>query len=205
MRTKELVSTFAGAAALAGFAALTVSPVAGAQEPVPLDGSYARTPDVHYVPTPEPVVARMLDLARVRPGDVVYDLGCGDGRIVVEAARRGARKAVGVDLDPERVAEARENVRAAGVQDRARIVEGDLFEQDLSDATVVTLYLLPELNLRLRPKLLELKPGTRIVSHAFDMGDWKPERQAEVAGKTVYLWTVPARGAGASGTASGAR
>jgi SAM-dependent methyltransferase len=205
MRTKELVSTFAGAAALAGFAALTVSPVAGAQEPVPLDGSYARTPDVHYVPTPEPVVARMLDLARVRPGDVVYDLGCGDGRIVVEAARRGARKAVGVDLDPERVAEARENVRAAGVQDRASIVEGDLFEQDLSDATVVTLYLLPELNLRLRPKLLELKPGTRIVSHAFDMGDWKPERQAEVAGKTVYLWTVPARGAGASGTASGAR
>jgi len=175
------------------------------QEPVPVPSARApaRTPDVHFVPTPEPVVARMLDLARVRPGDVVYDLGCGDGRIVVEAAKRGAKKAIGVDIDPERVAEARANVRAAGVGDRVKIVEGDLFEQDLSDASVVTLYLLPELNLRLRPKLLELRPGTRIVSHAFDMGDWEPERQAEVDGKTVYLWTVPAHGAGQAGTASG--
>ena len=151
----------------------------------------ARTPDVVYVPTPEPVVERMLDLAHVGKGDVVYDLGCGDGRIVIAAAKRGARRGVGVDIDPERIAEARANVRAAGVGDRVEIVEGDLFEMDLSDATVVTLYLLPDLNLRLRPKLLALKPGTRIVSHAFDMGDWKPERTAQVDGKTVYSWTVP--------------
>jgi tRNA G37 N-methylase Trm5 len=162
----------------------------------------ARTPDVHFVPTPDAVVARMLDLARVGNGDVVYDLGCGDGRIVVAAAKRGARKVVGVDIDPERVAEAREAIRAAGVADRATIVEGDLFEQDISDASVVTLYLLPELNVRLRPKLMALRPGTRVVSHAFGMGEWLPEKQADVAGKTVYLWTVPPRRE--SGTASGA-
>jgi SAM-dependent methyltransferase len=193
----SLVSTLAVLALAAG----PLSAVA--QEPAPAERTPAREPDVHYVPTPDDVVAKMLDLARVRPGDVVYDLGCGDGRIVVEAARRGAKKAVGVDIDPARVAEAKENVGKAGVQDRARIVEGDLFEQDLSDATVVTLYLLPELNLRLRPKLLALRPGTRIVSHAFDMGDWKPERQTTVDGKSVYLWTVPQR-SGAAGTASGA-
>jgi SAM-dependent methyltransferase len=153
-----------------------------------------RVPDVIYVPTPERVVSTMLELADVRRGDVVYDLGCGDGRIVVAAAKAGAAKAVGIDIDPERVAEARENVRAAGVADRASILEGDLFQLDLRDADVVTLYLLPELNLRLRPKLLELKPGTRIVSHAFDMGDWTPDRVAHVDGKTVYMWTVPPRG-----------
>jgi ribosomal protein L11 methylase PrmA len=139
----------------------------------------------------------MLDLAKVGPGDVVYDLGCGDGRIVVAAAQRGARRAVGVDIDPERVAEASANVQAAGVQDRARIVEGDLFAMDLHDATVVTLFLLAELNLRLRPKLLDLKPGTRVVSHMFDMGDWKPDREEEVEGRTVYLWTVPEKRPGA--------
>jgi SAM-dependent methyltransferase len=152
-----------------------------------------RVPDVIYVPTPERVVSTMLELADVRRGDVVYDLGCGDGRIVVAAAKAGAAKAVGIDIDPERVAEARENVRAAGVADRASILEGDLFQLDLRDADVVTLYLLPELNLRLRPKLLGLKPGTRIVSHAFDMGDWTPDRVAHVDGKTVYMWTVPPR------------
>jgi SAM-dependent methyltransferase len=151
-----------------------------------------RTPDVIYVPTPQPVVDKMLELAKVGPNDVVYDLGCGDGRIVVSAAKRGAR-ATGIDIDPERIAEARANVKQAGVGDRAKIVQGDLFEMDLSDATVVTLYLLPELNLRLRPKLLQLKPGTRIVSHAFDMGDWKPEQTANVDGKTVYYWTVPGK------------
>ncbi len=153
----------------------------------------ARTPDVVYVPTPENVVAAMLDAARVGKDDVVYDLGCGDGRIVVAAAKRGARKAVGVDIDPERVREARANVERAGVADRARIVEGDLFQTDLGDATVVTLYLLPDLNLRLRPKLLALKPGTRIVSHSFDMGEWKPDRELHVDGKMVYLWIVPAK------------
>jgi SAM-dependent methyltransferase len=152
-----------------------------------------KTPDVVYVPTPDSVVAAMLDVAKVGKGDVVYDLGCGDGRIVVAAAKRGAKKAIGVDIDPERVQEARANVARAGVGDRAQIVEGDLFETNLQDATVVTLYLLPDLNLRLRPKLLALKPGTRIVSHAFDMGDWKPEKELQVDGKNVYFWTVPAK------------
>ncbi len=157
-------------------------------------GAPPRTPDVIYVPTPEAVVDAMIRLARVGRGDVVYDLGCGDGRLVVAAAKAGAHKAVGVDIDPERVAAAKANVAAAGVQDAARIVEGDLFELDLGDADVVTLYLLPELNLRLRPRLLRLKPGTRIVSHAFDMGDWKPDRMEYVEGRTIYLWTVPAQG-----------
>jgi SAM-dependent methyltransferase len=162
-------------------------------------GEVRKAPDVVYVPTPPEVVDAMLDLAHVGQGDVVYDLGCGDGRIVVAAAKRGARRAVGVDIDPDRIRDAEENVRSAGVADRVKIVEGDLFELDLGDATVVTLYLLPELNLRLRPKLLALRPGTRIVSHRFDMGDWKPEAEKTVDGRTVYSWTVPAAGAPAAG------
>jgi SAM-dependent methyltransferase len=167
---------------------LLASPMARAAE----EPSVARTPDVIFVPTPDAVVDAMLDMADVGPKDVVYDLGCGDGRIVVGAAVRGARRAIGVDIDPDRVREARARAKAAGVQDRVEILEEDLFEMDLSDATVVTLYLLPSLNLRLRPKLLSLKPGTRIVSHDFDMGDWKPDQVRRVAGKTVYYWTVPA-------------
>lgn len=158
-----------------------------------LTSSPARDPDVIFVPTPEPVVDEMMALARVGPGDVMYDLGCGDGRLVIAAAKRGAKKAVGVDIDPERIKEARESARTAGVEDKVSFVEGDLFAMDFSDASVVTLYLLPELNLRLRPKLLALRPGTRIVSHAYDMGDWAPEQTVHVAGKTVYAWTVPAR------------
>jgi ribosomal protein L11 methylase PrmA len=138
------------------------------------------------------VVEAMLRLADVRPGDVVYDLGCGDGRIVIGAAQRGAR-GVGVDIDPERVREARANARAAGVEDRVEIREGDLFETDVSDATVVMLFLQPEANLRLRPRLLaQLRPGARIVSHFHDMGDWTPRARITVSGRNVYLWTVPA-------------
>lgn len=151
-----------------------------------------KEPDVIYVPTPPAVVARMLELARVGPGDVVYDLGCGDGRIVVAAAKRGAR-AIGVDVDPRRIAEATKSVKDAGVGHLAEIRQMDLFDVDLSDATVVTLYLLPSLNLRLRPALLALRPGTRIVSHAFDMGDWAPEHVERVEGQLVYSWTVPPR------------
>jgi len=151
-----------------------------------------RQPDVMFVPTPEPVVDVMMQLANVHEGDVVYDLGCGDGRVVIAAAKRGAKKAVGIDIDPERIREAHVNARAAGVADKVTFVQGDLFEADFSDATVVTLYLLPDLNLRLRPKILALAPGTRVVSHAFDMGDWKPDKTARVEGKDVYFWTVPA-------------
>jgi SAM-dependent methyltransferase len=150
-----------------------------------------RSPDVVFVPTPSEVIDKMLELAKVTPKDVVYDLGCGDGRIVIAAAKKGAR-AVGIDIDPQRIKEANANAKAEKVTDKVRFIENDLFESDISEATVVTLYLLPRLNEKLKPKLLkELKPGTRIVSHAFDMGDWAPEQKAMVGGTTVYLWRVP--------------
>lgn len=152
-----------------------------------------RRPDVIFVPTRDVVIDAMLKAARVTPADVVYDLGCGDGRIVVAAARLGAR-AVGIDIDPQRITEANENAAKHGVTGKATFRQEDLFEADIREATVVTLYLLPSLNVKLRPRLLEqLKPGTRIVSHDFDMGDWAPEETIEVDGKTVFLWTVPAR------------
>lgn len=155
-----------------------------------------RSPDVPYVPTPPEVVAAMLKMANVQKTDVVYDLGSGDGRIAIAAAKIGAR-AVGVDINPERIAEANQNAKAAGVTQRVKFVQGDLFEVPISEATVVTLYLLPSINLKLKPRLLsELKPGTRIVSHSFDMGDWKPEKTQEVDGRYIYFWTVPQRGAG---------
>jgi SAM-dependent methyltransferase len=159
----------------------------------PLFGQAARRdPDVPFVPSPEDVVGGMLKLAGVKPGDVVYDLGSGDGRIAIMASKMGAR-AVGVDINPERIKEANENARKNGAKN-VKFVEGDLFEADIKDATVVTLYLLPSVNLKLKPKLLrDLKPGTRIVSHSFDMGDWKPEKEATIDGRRIYLWTVPAK------------
>jgi precorrin-6B methylase 2 len=154
-----------------------------------------RAPDVIFVPTPPAVVAAMLKVAKVGPGDVVYDLGSGDGRIPIAAVKDfGAARAVGIDINPERISEANANLQTAGVGDRVRFMNADLFETDLSEATVVTLYLLPSLNLKLQPKFMkELKPGTRIVSHAFDMGDWKPEQTLTVDGKMVYFWTIPPR------------
>ncbi|MFL6673081.1 MAG: SAM-dependent methyltransferase [Massilia sp.] len=148
--------------------------------------------DVPYVPTPQEVVDRMLDLADVGKNDVLYDLGCGDGRIVITAAKvRGAR-ATGIDINPVRIAEATANAKKAGVEDRVTFKLGNLFEADVSPATVVTLYLLPSVNLKLRPRLWQqLKPGTRVVSHAFNMGpDWPPEETAQVAGRTIYYWTI---------------
>lgn len=151
-----------------------------------------RTPDVPYVPTREAVVEGMLKLAKVNKDDVLYDLGCGDGRIVITAAKQYGATGTGVDINPERISEANQNAKEAGVTDKVKFVEGDLFETDFSKATVVTLYLLPNINLKLRPILLEqLKPGTRIVSHAFDMGDWEPEQTINVDGSTIYMWTVP--------------
>jgi SAM-dependent methyltransferase len=150
--------------------------------------------DVPYVPTPEPVVNAMLKLAQVKRGDVLYDLGSGDGRIVIAAAKRYGVRGTGVDIDPRRIDEANANARKAGVAGRVRFLNQDLFAIDFSEATVVTLYLLPRINLQLRPKLLaELRPGTRIVSHGFDMGDWQPERVVEVGSSTIYLWIVPPR------------
>ena len=151
-------------------------------------------PDVIFVPTPYEVVDEMLRLARVRKGDVLYDLGSGDGRIPVTAAKRFGVRAVGIDIDPQRIKEANENARKNGVARLVTFRQEDLFKTDFKEASVVTLYLLPDLNVRLRPRLLaELKPGTRIVSHQFDMGSWKPEKKVELNGRLIYLWTVPAR------------
>lgn len=154
-----------------------------------------RTPDVIYVPTPPEVVDAMLDVVQLKDGDVLYDLGSGDGRIPIAAAKRAKVKATGIDIDPQRIQEANVNAETAGVTDRVTFKQADLFTTDFSDATVVTLYLLDTLNEKLRPKLLaELKPGTRIVSHAFRMGDWEPEQTREINGRMVYFWTVPAKG-----------
>src|SRR5262245_25882853 len=157
-----------------------------------------RTLDVPYVPTHERIVDEMLKIANVGKNDVLYDLGSGDGRIPITAAKRFGTRGVGVDIDPDRVREARENADKAGVADRVKFFQQDLFETDIKEATVVTLYLLPDVNLRLRPKLLaELKPGTRLVSHNYDMGDWKPLKTVVVklpeGEHTVYFWVIPER------------
>ena len=151
-----------------------------------------RRPDIHWVPTPPAVVDAMLKLANVTSNDVVYDLGCGDGIIVATAAQKYGARAVGIDIDSQRVKEATERERKMGVSDRVTIIQGDLFEADIKDATVVTLYLLESLNIKLMPKLKrDLKPGTRIVSQSFGMGiEWLPEKTIEVNGLPVYLWTV---------------
>jgi hypothetical protein len=150
-----------------------------------------REPDILYVPTPQPVVDEMLRVAGVAKDDVVYDLGSGDGRIVISAAKQYGARGVGVEIDPKLVRLARENARREGVSGLVAFRAEDMFRTDLSKATVVTLYLLEDLNIKLRPKLLrELAPGSRIVSHSFRMGDWEPERTVEVAGDKIYLWTV---------------
>ena len=151
-------------------------------------------PDVIYVPTPPEVVEEMLRIADVKKGDVLYDLGSGDGRIPVTAAKKYGIRAVGIDIDPERIREANENAKSAGVTQLVKFRNEDLFQANIREASVVTLYLLPDLNVKLRPRLWnELKPGTRVVSHQFDMADWKPEKQVELAGRTIYFWTIPAK------------
>ena len=154
--------------------------------------------DVPFVPTPNEVVEQMLKMANVSKGDVVFDLGSGDGRIPIAAVQKyAAKRAVGVEINPDLVKQSQENAKQAGVSDRVEFLQQDLFKTDLSDANVVTLYLLPDVNLKLRPKLFkELKPGTRVVSHAFNMGDWKPEQEQQVSAAngrtyTLYKWTIP--------------
>ena len=172
-------------------AAATTTPAATA--PV----STAPVPDVVFVPTPFRVVDVMLAVARVQPGDVLFDLGSGDGRIVIAAAKRFGVKATGIDIDPVRIKESRENADTAGVTRLVEFREADLFTTDLRSASVVTLYLLPRLNVRLRPKLFaELRPGSRIVSHSFDMGDWKPDSTLSAGPSAVYYWVMPANVAG---------
>ena len=179
-------------------AMLLVVAVAAAQSPMP-----DKQPEVPYVPTADRVLDQMLDVAKITKQDVVFDLGCGDGRIVIAAAKRFGARGVGIDIDPQRIREANDNARAAGVQNQVKFILQDLFEANISSATVVMMYLLPDVNLRLRPKLLaELKPGTRIVSHNYDLGDWRPLRTIEVkqvettnSDHTVYFWVVPPPGA----------
>lgn len=173
------------------------APASTQQDPSSAPVAQAPTPrlDVPYVPTPQEVVDEMLKVANVKKEDMLYDLGCGDGRIVITAAQKFGTRGVGVDINPERIKESNENARKAGVTDRVKFIQQNLFDTDLSKATVITLYLLPDVNLKLRPKLLQLKPGTRIVSHAFDMGDWKPDKTVDVNGRRVYYWVVPAGGA----------
>jgi SAM-dependent methyltransferase len=151
--------------------------------------------DVPYVPTPMPVVDKMLELAAIRPGQLVYDLGCGDGRIVIAAAERLGARGIGIDIDPQRIEEAKANARRAGVADRTEFIVADLFQSNFADADAVMIYLLPAINRRLRPLLWrQLRVGTRVVSHAFDMGDeWPPEQTVNVGRRTVYAWTVNER------------
>jgi ribosomal protein L11 methylase PrmA len=166
---------------------LAALPFAGAQNPE--DKVTCR---IVYVPTDQAVVDKMLEMAKVKKDDIVFDLGCGDGRIVCSAAKKYGARGIGIDIDPARIKEANENAKTANVTRLVTFRQEDLFLAGWKEASVITLYLLPELNLKLRPRLwAELKPGTRIVSHAFDMGDWKPEKKLESNGRTVYFWTIP--------------
>jgi predicted RNA methylase len=170
-------------------ALLAVAPGTAQQQKAP-----PRQPDVVFVPTPADVVDAMLKLAKVTSSDVVYDLGSGDGRIVIAAAKQYGAHGVGIDIDPERTREAAANARASGVGDKVTFRTEDLFMADISPATVVTLYLSPPINSRLAGKLMkELKPGTRIVSHAFDLGSWNPQQRQVVSGRPIFLWTVGAK------------
>jgi ubiquinone/menaquinone biosynthesis C-methylase UbiE len=164
---------------------ITVFAAASAQNP-------KKRLDAPFVPTIDEIAEAILKMAKVTKDDVVYDLGCGDGRVVIMAAKKFGARGVGVDIDPERIRESKENARKAGVSDRVKFIQQDLFKTDISKATVVTLYLLPEVNLRLRPKLLkELKPGTRVVSNSFDMGDWEADKKESVFGNSIYYWVIP--------------
>jgi SAM-dependent methyltransferase len=159
---------------------------------LPLVGVPAPRKDVRYEPSPVPVVRAMLELANVGPDDVVYDLGSGDGRIVIMAAKEFGARGVGIDIDPALITESRANARKAGVENKVQFIEGNMFDADLRPATVVTLFLHPDPNLRLRPKLLaELKPGSRIVSYIWDLGDWKPDAERTVENNKIYFWRVP--------------
>jgi 16S rRNA G966 N2-methylase RsmD len=187
MRVRNLrVAVAAAALAITGM--LTTASAVGTQQAT----AELRAPDVIYVPTPQEVVDAMLALANVTPKDVVYDLGSGDGRIPITAAQKYGARAIGIDIDPERIKEANQNLAKANVGDRVRFLNQDLFETDISEANVVTLYLRPDLNLKLMPKLKSLRKGTRIVSHSFNMGsEWPPEKTQDVNGRTIYYWTIP--------------
>ena len=193
MKRVAIIDKFVGRMVLVLALFSLVSPQFNARNAIAQDTIFENKKIVPFVPTPQEVVDKMVELAGVKKGDVVYDLGSGDGRIVISAARKGA-KAVGFEIDGDLVKQSRDNIRKAGVQEQAEIRQQDILTVDLSPASVVTMYLLPDVNMKLRPNVLnQLKPGSRVVSHAFDMGDWKPDRTERVDGRTVYLWTIPAK------------
>jgi hypothetical protein len=210
MKTYGLVRRpwIAAAIAALGFTAALAAQATSTQKPKPFEPSVGQAgKDVVWVPTPQPLVEKMLDMAKVTPQDFVMDLGSGDGRTVITAAKRGAR-ALGIEYNPDMVELSRKNAAAAGVSERATFQQADIFETDFSKATVITLFLLPDLNLKLRPKILEMRPGTRIVSNSFTMDDWEPDQTAEVTeGCTSWcralMWIVPAKVEGAWKTAGG--
>lgn len=197
VRTSRVIAVFLAVAIAASVFGCSSPPdvqTSGASGPVGT-GLPRRKPDVHFLPSPDEVVNAMLRLADVGPNDVVYDLGSGDGRIVIAAAKAYRARGVGIEIDPKLVAEATRNAQIAGVSDRVTFKEGDIFEADISEATVVTLFLLSTINDRLRPKLMrELKPGTRIASYRFPIGDWAPEKEIIVGNQEVFVWTIPAPG-----------
>jgi len=196
--------TIAARFALPALLALaTLFPILAAAQEFPKYGDDIYRPrlrqpgkDVMWLPTPDAMVTRMLEAAKVTKGDVVYDLGAGEGRIPIAAAKQFGASAVGIEYDPELAALARRNAERAGVPDTVKIVTGDIFKEDFSKATVVTMYLLPDLNFQLRPQLLKMKPGTRVVSHMWDMGEWEPDEEFVAAGSEAFLWIVPAQVAG---------
>jgi SAM-dependent methyltransferase len=191
MNRRKFISSAAGGLAIGSGAVplLTYTPLSAYAE-----GDIAkpsRQPDVHYVPTPMEAVDKMLEMAEVKKSDLVYDLGSGDGRIIIRAAEKIGSRGIGIDIDPARIAEANTNAKKSKVTNLVKFEVGDVFATDFSTASVVTLYLLPSLNMKLRPKIQQaLKPGTRVVSHAFDMGDWQPKRTERVGNSTLYLWVV---------------
>ena len=187
-----------GLCTLASLLIITTTAVSGGLMLAQAPTAQLRQPDVIFVPTPQEVVDAMLDVAQVKGTDIIYDLGSGDGRIPITAAQKYGARGVGIDINPERIKEANENLKKANVGDKVKFLNQDLFETNISEATVVTLYLLQTLNEKLRPKLFrELKPGTRVVSHAFSMGDaWPPEKTLNINGRTVYYWTIPPNAAG---------
>ncbi len=188
-----LVALLIGLAA-SGFAQ---SPPGDALKKTPYEPSVGQAgKDVIWVPSPDKVVERMLQMAQTTPQDLVVDLGSGDGKIVITAAQRYGARAMGVEFNPDMVALSRDNAKKAGVADKVSIVQGDFFKVDFSKASVLTLYLLPDLNIKLRPRILALKPGTRVVSHSFDMHEWEPDELSILDGKRAYFWVVPANVAG---------
>jgi methyltransferase family protein len=183
-------------ASVLALAMLAAAPAAYAQKPdfKPHVGQQGK--DVVWVPTPDEVVERMLTMAQTKPEDFVIDLGAGDGKIAIAAAKKFGARSMGVEYNPDMVAFAQKNAQAAGVAGKAQIVHGDIFVTDFTQATVLTMYLLPSLNIKLRPQILALRPGTRVVTHAFNMEDWEPDEATDVDGRRVYFWVVPANVAG---------